>query len=305
MNAKKWAIPAVMGGNAIFGFSFLFSRLALDYTTPIVLIAVRFTVAFLIMNLIVLAGCHIKKKNGEALLKFSLRNKPLKDILLLAIFQPIIYFAAENYGILYTSSAFAGIIIAVIPIMGIVLDVILMHTSVSKKQIICALASVLGVAITTYGASNMTSSLKGTLFLMVAVLAGSLFYVFSKKSGENYSPIERTYVMFGLGSISYIIMALVTCAGNYKSLILIPLKEPVFWVSILYLSCVSSVIAFLLLNMGSSYVSISSATIFANLTTVISIVAGVAILHEDFSVYQGIGAAIILLSVYISSVNNK
>lgn len=298
MNKNNWAVLAVITGNAIFGFSFLFSKLALELTTPAVLIAVRFSVAFFVLNLIVLIGKNIKKKNGERLMTFSLKGKPLKDVLLLALFQPVLYFIAENYGILYTSSAFAGIIIAVIPIVGIVLDVIIMHTSVTKTQIICAIASVVGVAITTLGASNLTSSVKGTAFLLVAVLAGSLFYVFSKKSSTHYSPLERTYVMFGVGSVFYICLALITTAGKYKALIFQPLTQPVFWTSILYLSVASSVIAFLLLNMGSNYVSVSHATIYANLTTVISIVAGVVILHEKFTIYQAIGAIIILVSVY-------
>jgi len=305
MNKNKAALIAVILGNSIFGFSFLFSKLALELTIPAVLIAVRFTVAFIVLNLIVLVGRQIKNKQGEPLVKFSLRSKPLKNILLLALFQPVIYFIAENYGIVYTSSAFAGIIIAVIPIVGVILDVIIMHTRVSPRGIVCAVASVGGVVLTTVGAKDMTSSVKGVFFLLIAVLGGSFFYVFSKKSAEDYSPLERTYVMFAVGSVFYVILALISTIKDFRSLVLEPLSQPVFWVSILYLSVVSSVAAFLLLNFGSNYVSISKATIFANFTTVISIVAGVVVLKEKFTLFQGIGAAVILLSVYIASVTDK
>lgn len=301
MNKNTKALIAVILGNGIFGFSFLFSKLALSLTVPTVLIAVRFTVAFLILNLIVLIGKGIKKKDGTSLIAFSLKGKPLKYVLLLALFQPVIYFPAENYGIVYTSSAFAGILIAVIPIAGIILDVILMKSKVTKKQVICAIASVLGVALTAIGAKDMTSSLKGILFLLVAVIAGALFYVFSKKSSEYYNPLERTYVMFGVGSVVYIIAALIQCRGDYKMVVSTVFVEPVFWISILYLAVISSVLAFLLLNFGSNYVSVSQATIFANLTTVISIIAGVVVLHESFSWQQLVGAAVILLSVYFAS----
>ncbi len=299
MNKNRPALWAVIMGNVIFGFSFLFSKLALDLTTPEVLIAVRFTVAFAVLNLIVFVGRRLKNKAGEPLIGFSLKKKPKKYILLLALFQPIIYFIAENYGIVYTSSAFAGVIIAVIPIFGIVIDII-MHSKVTARQLLCALASVFGVVLTTVGAADMTSSLKGIVFLLIAVLAGSLFYVFSKKTADDYSPLERTYVMFGLGSAFYIILALCSSMGRFDELIVYPISQPMFWLSILYLSVVSSVVAFLLLNFGSAYVSISKATLFANLTTVISIAAGVFILGESFSVYQVIGAAIILISVYLA-----
>ena len=63
--------------------------------------------------------------------------------------------------------------------------------------------------------------------------------------------------------------------------------------------------AFLLLNYGSSYVSVSEASIFANLTTVISIAAGVIFVNETFTLWQMIGAIIIVGSVYISSANKE
>lgn len=302
MSKKTKALLAVMAGNGIFGFSFLFSKIALDITIPSVLIAVRFTTAFLILNIIVFAGKHIRKKDGTPLISFSLRGKPLKQVLLLALFQPVIYFIAENYGIVYTSSSFAGIIIAVIPIAGIIFDVVIFRSRVKAKQIICALASVTGVAVTTIGAKDMSSSVKGLALLLVAVVAGAMFYVFSIRASKNYSPIERTYVMFGVGTIVYIIIAAVQCYGNYEKYVTTAVTAPAFWMAILYLAVVSSVAAFLLLNYGSDYVSVSQATIFANFTTVISIVAGIVVLGESFTWQQGAGAAVILISVYFASI---
>lgn len=301
MSKKTQAIIAVIIGNGIFGFSFLFSKIALQLTIPSVLIATRFLVAFLVLNILVLLGKLVNKKRGTTFLSFSLTGKPMKKVLLLALFQPVIYFIAENYGILYTSSAFAGIIIAVIPIAGIVFDIVFMHAKVSRRQIICALGSVIGVVITSLGARDMTSSVKGIIFLLIAVVAGALFYVFSKSAAKDFNPLERTYVMFGVGSGVYLVLALVQCWGNYEALILTPFIQAAFWRSVLYLSIISSVVAFLLLNFGSNYISVSQASMFANLTTVISILAGVLILRESFTLQQLVGAILILVCVYISS----
>ncbi len=303
MSLRTKALIAVITGNTIFGFSFLFSKVALGITVPSVLVAVRFTTAFAVMNLIVLAGQIIKKADGSPLIAFSLKGKPLKYVLLLALFQPVIYFIGESYGISLTSSAFSGTIIAVIPIMGIVFDVILMHASVSRKQIVCAVLSVLGVIITTLGAQGMKASILGTLLLLVAVCAGALFYVFSKKAGEYYNPLERTYVMFAVASSVFIVFALIQCRGRYAELILQPLGMSEFWMCIIYLAVFSSVVAFMVLNFGSSIVSVSEASLFANLTTVISIIAGVVVLNESFTPQQVIGAVIIIGSVYIANVD--
>ena len=305
MSTRKKALLAVIIGNSIFGFSFLFSKTALEMTLPSVMLAVRFTTAFIVLNLIVLIGSNVKKKNREPLVRFSLKGKPLRYVLLLSIFQPVIYFFAESYGIAYTSSAFAGTIIAVIPIAGIIFDVMIMHVKVSAKQVFCSVASVIGVSITTLGARNMKSSAIGVILLLVAVVAGALFYVFSKKAGEYFNPLERTYVMFGVGSITYVVYALIECRGQYGTLIIPAITSWEFWGCILYLAVISSVVAFMILNYGSSYVSVSEASLFANLTTVISIVAGIVIVHESFTVQQMIGALIIIGSVYIASMNKE
>lgn len=301
---RKKALLAMLIGNSIFGFSFLFSKIALDITSPSVLVAIRFLVAFIVLNVFVLVGKQIKRSDGSPVVEFSLKGKPKINLILLAIFQPVIYFLAESYGIKYTSSAFAGTIISVSPLMGIVFDVIIMHVRVTKIQIVCAVGSVVGVVITTIGAELMQSSLIGVVMLFLAVCSGALFFVFSKKSSEYYNAIERTYAMFAIASVVFGVIALAECRGDYKAMLLEPLVNASFWRAIIYLAVFSSVGAFLVLNYASTYISVSEASIFANLTTVISIIAGVLILKESFSIQQVIGAFIIILSVYISSKDN-
>ena len=305
MQGRKKAFLSVMAGNTIFGFSFIFSKMALQVTVPSVLIATRFLLAFLTLNIIAFAGRKIMVDDGEGgsrpLVSFSLKGKPLRYILLLALFQPILYFLCESYGIVYTSAAFAGTIIAVIPVAGIVFDVVIMHSKVSLRQIVCAVLSAVGVAITTIGAEGMKSSLTGLLLLLGAVCSGALFYVFSKKSGTHYNALEQTYVMFAAGSMVYIVFALVQCRGAYREQILLPLQEPVFIIALIYLAVLSSVGAFILLNYGTVRISVSEAAIFANLTTVISIIAGVVFLRETFTAFQIVGALIIIVSVYAAN----
>lgn len=300
-NKKTLGMIAVVIGDTIFGFSFLFSKVALSMVSPSVMIAIRFLTAFIVLNLIVLVNKLLKDK---ALFEFSLKGKPIKPILLLALCQPCLYFIAESYGIKFTSSSFAGIIISLIPITGILTDVIFLKTKVLKKQIVCAILSVFGVVLTTIGASNINSSVFGLLFLIVAVLAGSFFYVLSKNAGEFYNPLERTYVMFMVGTIVYMVPAIFEAVKS-PEVVIEAVSTPIFWGCILYLAVISSVVAFMLLNFASNHVSVTSATLLANLTTVISIFAGVIFLKESFTLVQIIGAVIILLSVTYGSLKTQ
>ena len=75
--------------NAIFGFSFLFSKRALAIAPTFVLLSVRFIIAFLILNLFVLFGKA----------RVNLKGKNMKQLILLGVYQPVLYFIFEIYGI--------------------------------------------------------------------------------------------------------------------------------------------------------------------------------------------------------------
>ena len=68
--------------------------------------------------------------------------------------------------------------------------------------------------------------------------------------------------------------------------------------SIAYLGILSSLIAFFLINFTLSRIEASKSSVFANLSTIVSIIAGVVLLHENFKLYHLIGSILILLGVW-------
>jgi len=77
-----------------------------------------------------------------------------------------------------------------------------------------------------------------------------------------------------------------------------PLQSPQFLGALFYLAVVSSVLAFLALNYAITYLPVAKSTAFANMTTVISIFAGVLFLKEPFGLPAFIGAVMIIIGVY-------
>ncbi|MDO4499853.1 MAG: DMT family transporter [Erysipelotrichaceae bacterium] len=285
-NEKLYMLMAFTG-NAIFGFSFLFSKLALDIAEPLVLLAVRFSVAFILMNILYLFK----------LVDLKLKGKDLKPLIVLGLMQPVLYFICESYGIKLSSSSFAGIIISLAPIAGLILAYIFLKERMSLKQIIYSIVSVLGVIIISYNGELGGTKMLGLLFLLGAVFFGSMFSVQSRKIANDYTAFERTYVMFMIGMIVFVPMALIKTGFN-SSLWLVPLSNLQFWISIIYLSCISSVGAFMLLNKALDVLPASRSLVFANVTSVISVLAGVIILKEAINLIQVIGIVLVLIGVY-------
>lgn len=296
------SLLAALASAVIFGMSFMFSKLALEVAAPTVLLAFRFTVAVAAMTLVVLVNALVGKLRGRPLFAFSLRGKPVYKLLLLGIVQPVAYFIFENYGILYTSSAVAGTIIAAVPVCCILMDVLVLHEKVTLKQVLCAVGAIGGVALISVGGAVTVSAL-GMLFLLLTMLSDTLYYGISHDAAKRFTPFEMTYVMFIVGMVVFIPVGLIYAGGLHSPLITGPMHDGGFWVAVLYLGLLSSVLAYGLLNFANSHLSVSETSLFSNVTTVVSVLAGVVLLKEPFSVWQMLGVAVILVCVFVANVS--
>ncbi|MBQ5760673.1 MAG: DMT family transporter [Clostridia bacterium] len=292
MKQTKKAILASLIGNSIFGFSFLFSKVALGIVSPFVLLSIRFLTAFLVLNLPCLTGkC-----------KISLRGKPVGLLLLLGLVQPVCYFICETYGISMTSASFSGVMIGLAPVVGLIFGMLFLKEKCTLLQGVCTILSAIGVGMTTTG--GFGASLGGFLMLLGAVCSAALFAILSRRIAGLFSAFERTYVMFALGSTVFTSIALAQNGWN-PSALLAPLTQPTFVIAVLYLAVVSSVCAFLLINYALSHIPAGRALIFSNFTTVISVLAGIFIMKDAFTPMQLLGMAIITASVFGVSVQKE
>lgn len=301
---RTFSLLAALAASVIFGMSFLFSKLALAVAAPTVLLAFRFTTAFLAMSLVLAVNAAVGRLRGRPLFAFSLRHKPLGKLLLLGIVQPVLYFIFENYGILYTSSAVAGTIIAVVPVTCILMDVLVLHEAVTRRQVFCALLCVCGVLLIDLGGEVKVSAL-GLLFLLLTVAADTVYYGLSHKAAAHFTAFETTYVMFTVGMLAFIPAALVQGAGHMADTFLPALQSERFWWAVAYLGTASSVVAYFLLNFANARLSVSEVSLFSNVTTVVSVLAGVLLLRESFGVWQIMGVAVILICVYVANSGGK
>ena len=288
-------------GNGIFGFSFMFSRIALDVTTPFVMLMYRFLIAFGMMNLLALWSVRHKKseQNGQVhWLRFRLKGRPVLPLLLMGIVQPVGYFLCESYGISLSNSTFAGVIIATGPLAALVAGIFTLHEIPKRSQTVFSLISIIGVILMTLQQrAEGEVKIAGILLLIGAVTCGTSFAIISRKLSGEFSALERTYVMMMVAAVSFTGMAIVQCAGNWGALIA-PLMDTGFLMAILYLGVASSIIAFMALNVATGCLPVAKTMSFCNLTTVISLFAGVIFLHEPFSMVSLYASLLIILGIW-------
>lgn len=272
----------------MWGFSNIFTRIAVRFASPEVLLATRFFVALLMAHLLILAGKA----------KISFQGKKVGDLLLLGMLQPVLYFYFESYGIFYTNAALAGAMMAMNPIVALIMAVVLLKEKPSVKQKVFIWFPIVGVMIVTISTHTISAVRPaGVVLLMAAACCGGFAKIINRKISSEFTAFERTYIMIVMGFVAFTFMALVKNLGNFDSLFL-PFREPGFLVSAFMLGTFCSFASFLCLNFAATALPVTQIAAFPSLSTVVSIAAGVLILREPFTLTACFGAILIVAGVW-------
>ncbi|HMM05080.1 MAG TPA: DMT family transporter [Clostridiales bacterium] len=287
-DTEKKAMAAAFFASFVFGLSFVFSKVALQFTAPLVLLAFRFVTAFLLLHLLLLTGK----------VKLSLRGKKLLPLILLGFLQPVLYFVFENYGILLTSATFSAVMIALIPIATLFGGILFLREIPTLFQVIFSVLSVAGVtlmALLQRGGGTVTAL--GVLLLLGAVLVQSGYTALTRKLSLTYSVFERTYLMFLTGCAIFVPAAVISCGFDFP-LLLSYLRHPEVWSATVFLGAFCSFGAFLALNYANSHLPVARTTAFANISTLVSVFAGVILLKESFTFWTLTASLMIVAGVW-------
>ncbi len=274
---------------SIFGFSFVFSKMALEYAQPIQLIGFRFLVAFMLLSIL----------NALGWIKISLRGKNLKSLFLVALFQPVLYFIFETYALLYAPVSEMGLMLSLIPAFVVLLSAVFLKERPTVLQYVFIILSIAGAALINLIKYNGFSLGRGTLLLLLADLSAACYFVFSRKAASNFSSMEITYVMMGFGAVIFNgLAALQLVSAGSLGQFFEPLWHQEFMIGLAYLGILSSVGAFFLMNYNLSKLKTFEVSVLLNLETVISIATGVWFFGDHFYWYHFVGTLLILFGAF-------
>ena len=306
MNEKTKAYIAALSFSAIIGFSFLFTKIALGYASPLTNLAHRYTIAALVMVVLhqtKLIKVSLSRKDIFSILpiKVSLSRKDIFSILPMSLFYPLFFFIFQSFALQYISSSEAGILQALVPIFTLLLASAFLKEKTSLLQKFFLFLSVAGVVFIflSKGANFGTETASfGFLLMLGSVLANAINNIFSKSKGGRYRAMDMTAVVIFVGFVTFNTMSLIShyLDGNILAYVA-PLEQLPYLISILYLGILASIVTgslsiYAIVRLGASTVSV-----FGNLGTVLTILAGALILHEPIYSYHVIGATMIIAGI--------
>lgn len=285
------AYLAVIMYASIIGFSFLFVKITVSLASPLDVLAHRFMIGWIAVAVPFLFGWVRLRFTWSDILR----------LLPLGLLSPVLFFAFQAFGLMSASSSEAGIIMATVPLFTIPIAAFFLKertNTFQKLSILLSVAGVIFIFVMKGGAGLNKDNIGGLALLMLSSLSMAGFGVLARPLSRKYTPLEISFVTMAMGCILFAAISLFNhgSAGTLKEWIQ-PFGELKYLLSLLYLGILSTVVSNLLSTFALSRLEASKVSVFNNLSTLISIMAGALVLNEKLTSAHIIGTVMILVGV--------
>jgi len=270
----------------LWASSFVALKLAIQGYDPMVVIFGRMFVASIFFLCIVYKFKNIEWKVHD-----------LKWIIMMAFFEPCLYFLFEVKAIENTTASQAGMITAILPLLVAIGARAFLKEYLHHLTIVGFLVSISGavwLSTSSTPSPYAPNPALGNFFEFIAMVCATGYTIILKRLTAFYPPLLLTGIQAFAGSIFYLPFLFFPSTSLPHEIQWIPV------VAILYLGIFITLGAYGLYNYGVSKISASKASAFVNLIPVFAVVLGRLILDEQFSLSQYFASAIVLIGVLIS-----
>lgn len=284
--------------NVIYGLSIFFTGNLLEQVDVLDILALRFLMSFVALWLLkVTRVLHI-----EVGIKDIVRRTPhtpyILPLLLAGLFEPVLYMAFETIGVSMTTDITAGVILSLSPIFSCINETIFLKEKSSLLQKVflgIGIVGVMYIALNT-DTNDGQNTVVGILCMFLAVISGTLYSVFSRKSTRHFRTFDITYVTCMMGTVIFNVINVVRHLFDGDILqYFAPLADGQNLIGFVYLSILSTIAATAMNNYALGRAQVSTLAAFGGVSTLVTIAAGILLHHEPLYTYQIIGIILIVI----------
>ena len=281
---------AIVGVNFIWGFDFIAIEYMMGFMSPAMFTFVRLVIGAVFLTIgtfLFRGGLHIRKED-------------MPRIFISGAIGMSVYFTIENLGTGLTSASFSSLIMATVPIFGMIGDRIFYGNKITPLKVVCTLASILGVYLLVSG-EPMGISAIGVLAMFAAAISWTIYIVVVKPLYDKYDLLTLLTGLFLSGLILQIPAVIITQAVTHAPVTVTPMG--------IVVTLVTAIVCIIIGEFGYIYavgkLSTTLVSAFENVLPVTAVIFSIFIFGKILTPMQIIGGVIILIAVTVIALLEK
>lgn len=284
---SKWRIYLQAVAAMLFwALTFVWIKDALVAYRPYEIVFLRLLLASALLFGVIFIG-----RKGE-----KVARRDMLQLMLVAFFEPFLYFLGEANGMQYVSSTLGSLIISTIPIVTAVGAWLILKEKVSPLLWIGLVVSFSGVALLSLVEPDISGTLKGILLLLVAVFAGMFYAITVRTITRKYRSLTIVAWQSLWGLLYLLPLFLYYDWGHFSAM----RHSGKGLLTIAAMSLFASVGAFMLYTGVIRELGVIRSNVFTNLIPVFTIFLAFLMLGDALTLYALGGVALTVLGLLIS-----
>jgi drug/metabolite transporter (DMT)-like permease len=293
MKNKSW-VPygAALLSMIFWSFSFVWVKVVYEAYGPLTTVLFRLLISTGLMLVFTLLSRKLQK----------MQPGDLKLFLLLAFFEPFLYFMGESYGLKYVSSTVASVIVATIPLFSPIAAWYFYKEKLSRTNLYGLFITFLGVSLVVLDTSfKFTASPLGVSLEFLAVMAAIGYASVLKGISHRYNTFTIITYQNLIGAVFFLPFWVGFEMADFTR---VPFHAEAFW-AIVKLAIFASTFAFILFTYSVRNLGINKSNIFINVIPVFVAVIAYLVLGDQLNFHQMVGIAIVISGLFLAQINWK
>ena len=269
-----------------WGLNFAATKYAAATISPLMLVALRFTVGGLLL-LLVLRILEPKSR---------LRRGDILPMAALGCLGVATAQTGFTFGVSLSSAGSTGLIFATAPVWGLLLGAILGLERPTWKGVLGVGLSIVGVALVVLdGLTSGNARLVGDLLVLLAAFCVGTYAVLSMPLLERYTPLAvATYpILFGIPFL-LLLSSPLFLSLDWGSVGAGP------WAAVAYAGVFATAFAFAAWQRGISRIGANRVLVYQYLITIVAVTSGIVFFGETLGINKIAGGVVILVGVYLA-----
>jgi drug/metabolite transporter (DMT)-like permease len=292
LNSKIRIYGAVILAMIFWAFSFIWFKMANENFRPITIVFIRLVFAVILLT----SYLTITKKFVK------IRKSDYKLFLMMALFEPFIYFLGESFGLTYVSATVCSVLISTIPVFATIGAWIFFRERLKIINYLGIILSFIGVLVFIMNKDGSISyNVKGLALIFLAVFAAVGYNLTLSRLVDHYSPIYIVNVQNVIGAILFLPLFLTI---ELKPFTDIQFNFKMF-IPVIQLALFASCAAFILFAYSVRNLGLLKANVFTNSIPLFTALFSFILLGDKLTIQNLIGMVVVVAGLYMSQLRGR